>query len=89
MIYIKRLILSITIAIAPISLAYAQQPMPSQEAPPPDTTQILANQIGMLVIQNASLNQQLQMQQQQIYRLRKQLADAKAPAPAPQPSDEK
>lgn len=63
-----------------VSPAYAQQHIPQ---PPPDAGQILATQIGMLVIQNASLNQQMQMQQQQIDRLRKQLADAKAAAPAP------
>ena len=78
----KRLILSIASLLAFIGAAYAQQP-----APPPDAGQILASQIGTLVIQNASLNQQLQMLQQQIERLRKQLADAKAAAPAPKPDD--
>jgi|HubBroStandDraft_6_1064221.scaffolds.fasta_scaffold692533_2 hypothetical protein len=55
----------------------------------PDAGQILATQIGMLVIQNATLNQQIQFQQAQIARLQKQLADAKAAPPAPKLDEEK
>jgi hypothetical protein len=79
----KRLILNIAIAISLIGSAYAQQPASPQEA-----GEMLASQIGMLVIQNASLNQQIRTQQAQIAQLRKQLADVKGEAPAAKPNEE-
>ncbi|HTC04886.1 MAG TPA: hypothetical protein VK749_15895 [Xanthobacteraceae bacterium] len=81
----KRLILSIAILLAFIGAAYAQQ----QPQQPTDAGQAVANQIGMLFMQNAALTEQVQRQQMTISRLQKELADAKAVASAPKPDDGK
>ena len=55
---------------------------------PTDAGQAVANQIGMLFMQNAALTEQVQRQQMTITRLQKELTDAKAAAPAPKPGEE-
>jgi hypothetical protein len=76
---IRCLVLSVALAIA--APARAQQP----PQPPADAGQVVANQIGMLFMQNAALTEQVQRQKMTIARLQKQLAGSNnAGPPAPE-----
>jgi hypothetical protein len=77
----KRSAFTIVLTLALTLPARAQQPQP-----PSDAGQAIANQIGMLFMQNAGLTEQVQRQQAMIAWLQKQLADAKAAAAAPKPA---